>query len=223
MASPKQLRQAARKAGFRGPALLVAVAIALAESGGDEHAFNRNPNGTSDYGAWQINSVHSTLLTGRNPYNLDDNARMAYSLYHGRGGKFTDWVTYNTGAYKAHLTDAQGNGDNQTDPTLGGLVDPNHHVAAGTGVDYTGVNTGLSAIPEGLGIITDKAGNVISGLNPIHDLDSFLTAISSGGLWKRIGIGFLAFMLLLIGFIMLIESNPSVRHATGDAAKVAAL
>lgn len=40
-----------------------AAAIALAESGGDSSSTNRNGNGTTDRGLWQINSIHGGLST----------------------------------------------------------------------------------------------------------------------------------------------------------------
>lgn len=96
--SPQQIRGVAYGAGFRGKALDLAVAIAMAESGGNTGSTNHNTNGTVDRGLFQINSVHGGMST----YSTTANAKAAFSLYKKRGG-FADWVTFNTGAYKKFM------------------------------------------------------------------------------------------------------------------------
>jgi cell wall-associated NlpC family hydrolase len=64
-ASGPQLAAFASHAGFKGDALVIAVAIALAESSGVSDAMNYNSNGgTYDTGCWQINTVHTSGGTG---------------------------------------------------------------------------------------------------------------------------------------------------------------
>jgi surface antigen len=99
--SPSQIATYARGAGFSGNALSIAVAIAMAESGGNTTAIDRDSNGSVDYGLWQINTVH-----GYNPSLLQQpayNASAAYAVS-SRGTDFTPWVTYNSGAYRRYLT-----------------------------------------------------------------------------------------------------------------------
>lgn len=93
-----QVRGLAYAAGFRGHDLDVAVAIVMAESGGNTRASNTNKNGTTDRGLFQINSVHGAAST----FDVNKNAAAAFSLYKKRGG-FGDWTTFNTGAYKKFL------------------------------------------------------------------------------------------------------------------------
>lgn len=193
MATVAQLRTAAHTAGFRGAALTIAVAIALAESGGNENAVHKNSNGTTDYGAWQINSVHATLLAGKNPYDLQQNADMAYAIY--LQSNFTPWTTYRSNAYAQYLQQAQ-SGSN-----------------AGTGAKHQGGNV----------ITSGQLGDTVSNINPISDVNSLIGVISDPGLWRRIGLGFLAFLLLLIGLVLMLESSKTVRTGTADAAKVAAI
>jgi hypothetical protein len=212
MATVTELRTAAAQAGFTGAALTVAVAIALAESGGNENASHKNPNGTTDMGAWQINSSHTTLLAGHNPYNLQQNANMAYALYKGRGGNFQDWTTAHTidgkpPAYLAHIGQATGQGTQ-------------YNVAHQSEVLGSPVLGSLDSAGS------DALSGAASALNPISGIDSFFSAIggiTTAAFWKRVGIGFLAFLLLLIGLILMIESNKTVRTATADGAKAAAL
>jgi cell wall-associated NlpC family hydrolase len=86
--------EAAINAGFKNDQLTVAVAIALAESGGRADAFNKNSNGTSDYGLWQINSVHkSSGFDTRLAYDPDYNAKWAYRIS-SSGNNFGPWATY---------------------------------------------------------------------------------------------------------------------------------
>jgi len=54
------IAEVAHNAGFIGEALIIAVAIALAESGGISYNMNYNSNGTYDVGLWQINTVHTS-------------------------------------------------------------------------------------------------------------------------------------------------------------------
>ena len=73
-----QIANAARAAGFPESQIPMAVAVAMAESGGNPRATNNaNRNGSSDYGLWQINTVHSSLLASGNKYDPADNAKMA--------------------------------------------------------------------------------------------------------------------------------------------------
>ena len=114
--TPVQVAQVARAAGFSGAALVVAVAVAGAESGwdpdniGDELLANQ-PTGDGrtwgpSIGLWQIRSIKEEAGKGtlRDPTQLTNpafNARSAFALYKGRGGDFTDWTVY-TGKRKVN-------------------------------------------------------------------------------------------------------------------------
>jgi len=94
-----QLQQLAANVGFSGDDLATAVAIALAESGGNPNA--TGDNGTS-YGLWQIHwTVHPEFDKTR-LFDPQYNANAAYSIY-SRRGSFADWTTYKTGAYVQFL------------------------------------------------------------------------------------------------------------------------
>lgn len=110
--SPSGIAGAASSAGFTGSDLVTAVAIALAESSGETNVIGplpsgKNTDGTSDYGLFQINSSHKTLLAQGNWKDPIANAKMAYSLYVARGRTFKDWTTYTTGSYLLHMPAAQ--------------------------------------------------------------------------------------------------------------------
>jgi len=85
------IAQYAANAGFTGSDLITAVAIALAESGGDPNAVG--DNGTS-IGLWQI---HFTVHPEFDQSRLADpsyNAGAAYSIYSAGGGSFRAWSTF---------------------------------------------------------------------------------------------------------------------------------
>ncbi len=110
--SDGDIAAAARAAGFTGIDLVTAVAISLAENQrSDPTATNRNSDGSTDFGLWQINSVHGPLLRKGNWQNPVDNARMAKAVFDNAGG-FTPWSVYKSGKYRMFVpraTSAVGN------------------------------------------------------------------------------------------------------------------
>src|SRR4051794_30602915 len=114
--SPQQIAQYAYQAGFRGNSLNVAVAVALAESSGNTTAVNHNTNGSTDYGLWQINSVHSqynpTLLLSNPAYN----ASAAWDIS-SHGSNWNPWTTFATGAYLKYMSQASGATGGSVPPT----------------------------------------------------------------------------------------------------------
>lgn len=112
--SPEQIAQAAHDAGFRGHDLTTAVAVALAESGGDPRAHNPVPPDNS-YGLWQINMIGALGPDRRHQFHLDankdlydpeTNAEAAFAIS-GKGNSFQPWTTFTSGAYKSHLDEAR--------------------------------------------------------------------------------------------------------------------
>lgn len=104
--SAKDLASLARSVGFRddrhpttkASELAVAVAIALAESGGDRMAVNASSGAT---GLWQIHP-------GGNQYlNAGTNAETAWAKYEGAGHSFSPWSTYTSKAYLVKLPAAE--------------------------------------------------------------------------------------------------------------------
>lgn len=103
-----QLWSVVSGAGWTGEDALKAFAIALAESGGRPDAKNTgNRNGSTDYGLFQINSVHADLLKSGNWQDPTANARMAKKVFDDAHGKFTPWATYNSQSYVRFLSRAQ--------------------------------------------------------------------------------------------------------------------
>lgn len=105
----EQIASYASKAGFSGNNLNIAVAVALAESGGNTQSHNSTPPDDS-YGLMQINMLGSlgpdrrekfSLSANTDLYDPATNMRVAYGIYKGSGWKA--WTTYTRGTYKKFL------------------------------------------------------------------------------------------------------------------------
>jgi hypothetical protein len=83
------------QAGFPRSQLATGEAIVHAESSGHPDATNSNSNGTTDYGLWQINSVHSDLLGANDWRDPLANTRMAYTVWKHNG--WDAWSTWPLG------------------------------------------------------------------------------------------------------------------------------
>lgn len=100
--SPAEIAKYAYKAGFRGDALNIAVAIALAESGGDTNAYNPETAagtaaGSGSRGLWQIYGAAHPEFNNDRTFDPMVNARAAYKVFIEAGNRFTPWSTYNQG------------------------------------------------------------------------------------------------------------------------------
>lgn len=81
----------------------IALAIAKAESGMKETAFNLNSDGSIDIGIFQINSIHWGK-EGCQPKNLFDgykNVDCAYKIWKAQG--WEPWTTFKVRSYLKHL------------------------------------------------------------------------------------------------------------------------
>lgn len=104
--SPAQIQGYAANAGFTGNDLATAVAIALAESGGNPNIIGDQslaPSNGPSYGLWQINigSKANPQFAGQNLLDPQTNANAAYSIYSRFG--FGRWTTYGNGTYGMYL------------------------------------------------------------------------------------------------------------------------
>ncbi|XVV01507.1 type VII secretion target [Actinosynnema sp. CA-248983] len=112
--SPEQIARHAHDAGFRGEDLTTAVAVALAESGGDPRAHNDVPPDNS-YGLWQINMLGALGPARRREFGLESNRELfdpaenakAANRISGDGRSWTPWSTYTNGAYRQYLDEAR--------------------------------------------------------------------------------------------------------------------
>jgi len=109
--TPAQIAQYAYQAGWTGYDALLAVAVAIAESGGDPQAYNPEtaagaPINKGSYGLWQIYLNAHPEFEGENLFDPQTNANAAFSIWQNSGG-WNPWSTYKSGAYQANLFAAQ--------------------------------------------------------------------------------------------------------------------
>jgi Lysozyme like domain len=170
-----QIASYAIGAGFTGSDVGIAVAIALAESGGNTDAKNTaNRNGSQDDGLMQINTIHKALRATGNVYNPADNMRMARSVFTSAGNRWTPWSTYNSGSYLRFLSRGR---------------------AAAGAPDSSGAVGG--SIPGGVGGSTNAASDPTAGLSYFTNpgLWARVGVFVLGGallvfaLWKLTGVG----------------------------------
>lgn len=107
----QQIAQYAKGAGFSGSGLAMAIAICLAESGGDPAArgVNKGRGGivtSVDRGLWQINSVYHSEVTDACAFNPTCCAGAAYRIS-AKGADWRPWSTYGSGAYRQYMSRAQ--------------------------------------------------------------------------------------------------------------------
>lgn len=101
---------AARSSGLRGDKLVIATAIAIAESKGEVKAHNTCGDDNS-YGLWQINMKGSKGPKRREAFGIERNselfcpvvnARAMYQISRG-GDNWTPWSVYNNKVHKRYL------------------------------------------------------------------------------------------------------------------------
>lgn len=113
--SAEQILQLAANAGFSGPDLGTAAAVALAESypsGNTESYFGEQQAGAApgqgSYGLWQIYltkhpEFDPTQLIADPQYN----ANAAFQVYTEAGASFRPWTTFKSGKYRSFLPQVQ--------------------------------------------------------------------------------------------------------------------
>jgi hypothetical protein len=177
------IADAAAKAGFRDEHLTTAVAVALAESGGNTTVINaREPDGSKSFGLWQINNVHGTLLTSGDWREPRSNAGMAFIVWQRAGRKWTPWGAYNNQSYRLYLVRAE-----SAVRGLGTLPDP------GFGLDdlpnpVDGVTDALSTIGKAFTFVTDphnwiRVITILTGLVMLGIV--FGQLVASTGVFKQ--------------------------------------
>lgn len=102
------IEKAIADAGFAGEDFQIALAVAQAESGLNPDAVNpENTNGSTDYGLFQINTVHKDILASGDWSDPGDNARMAFQVWEAAGRSWDPWVTFDQGLHTPFLKPGQ--------------------------------------------------------------------------------------------------------------------
>lgn len=132
--SRAEIASHAKAAGFSGNDVNIAVAVALAESGGNPRAHNSTPPDNS-YGLWQINMLGAMGPERRKRFGLTSNeqlfdpainAKAARGIWQSQG--WNGWTTYTRGTYKKYM-----GSDNADTPTAGS--DPTAQSDTSSGLD----------------------------------------------------------------------------------------
>ena len=149
-----------RKAGFNPAQAVIATAIALAESAGNPSAIGdiNNPGpGAKSVGLFQINYLpgRDAKTPWRNPTaNLDPTANAQNAFIISKSGKnFSPWATYNSGAYKKYLPQAQ----------------------AAAGIDSIKSPSLLDTWKSGTGTISTTVTKAVGRLNPLNGVSKVVT------------------------------------------------
>lgn len=101
--TPPEIAMYAYRAGFRGKALLYAVAVAIKESGGNPRAYNPESAagtkpGSGSRGLWQIYGGAHPWANTDAVYDPQENANAAYKVFKEAGSRFTPWSVWNNGS-----------------------------------------------------------------------------------------------------------------------------
>ena len=181
--SDEQIAKAAYNAGFRGPELITAIAVAKAESQGYSHATNSYSEGGKQYqvaGLWQISDIHKSNSKlaefFANIFDPQTNAKAAYEIS-GGGSNWLPWSVYKSGAYKEHLDSAK--------VAAFRLGEPDREGRFSDVISFSAADA-VSALGSGAAeVVADAAGTVAGGVGDA--LGSFFTS----GFFKRILLGLL--------------------------------
>jgi len=100
--SYSQLVTLATANGFVGGSAYLVAAIAMAESGGNTNAQNRNTDGSLDRGVLQINDVYHPEVNDACAYDAACSMRQAFRIS-SNGSNFTQWAAFNNKSYLQYI------------------------------------------------------------------------------------------------------------------------
>jgi Lysozyme like domain len=213
--SPVQIYAYATAAGFSGTAAVDAVAVALAESGGNTTAVNSNG---SNVGLWQIGAQGTVndAGVGLSASQLEDpatNARAAYTVWSRAGGTFAhDWTTWTSGAAAAELPQV----------TAAGITGAQGSALGDLGSAVGTVLPGIGTLP---GQLLPGAGSVVGAAESASGLAagglSVLEWLAVPANWGRIALVAIGGALVIGALVQI--AKPVTAPLAGAVAKTAAL
>jgi hypothetical protein len=181
-----QLGRLAADAGFRGDDILVAAAVALAESGGDPGAVG---DGGDSIGLWQINRpAHPTIGTVAELKDPAYNARAAHQVWTAEGWRA--WTQYRNGRYRPHYDKLRSDVRN-LDTGEGGLIDWSSVPVVGPVVG--GVEAVGDAVNAGVDGLAETMGATVQALNALREW------VSDSHNWTRVALVVGGVALALVG------------------------
>lgn len=155
---------------------VTAIAVVLAESGGDPTAHNDTPPDDS-YGLFQINMYGDLRDERAQRYNLDSlanlyeprkNAEVAYDIFQ-RAGSFRPWSVYTSGSYLRFIPRAQAAADNPS---------------------------------EGIPTLGDTASRNVPGASALADISSLAEFVTNEDNWRRVALFVGGGALIIVGLVL---------------------
>lgn len=217
--SPGQLASYAKGAGFTGTDVAVAVAVALAESGGRTDAVGDKSIGGS-YGLWQIYSKAHPWITSQNWSDPAVNARAAKRVFDEAGGSWRPWSTFKNGSAATY----------QNTGTMAaaqvGFVIPNvpnlRDLFGGKGSDGGGDGGGwLDGIPDP-GDALDAGKETAKGVLTIADaVEKSARWLADRDNWVRMLYVAGGAVVIVVAARMLVNDVPAVQSAQKQVQAVA--
>jgi hypothetical protein len=160
--SDQQIAQAARSAGFIGNALVISVAVALAESSGDVGSIG---DGGMSFGLWQVHTpAHPQYSSTQLRSDANYAARAAFQIS-GGGGNWQPWTTFRTGAYRRFMNRAAAASASVGNGSYAGNA--GYENFFGIPVDY-----GSSPSDTSLSFIADPFGGAVGGAPRASSFDN---------------------------------------------------
>jgi hypothetical protein len=198
-------------AGFPPQEVATATAVALAESGGNTDATNRNTNGSVDYGLFQINTVHGPLLNQGNKFNPLDNAKMALTVWQRAGNRWTPWTVYKSGVYRAQLLKGTAGAANPAAIGAAPAAEFKPPLVSPEGEPLTNP-AGDVDIPTAPGV--EVVGETLQTLKDLTTgINTFISMVSGGGFWIRVGAFLVGAILIGISLLKLTGTEKLVTAA----------
>lgn len=184
-----------------------AAAVALAESGGNPDAAHTNSNGTIDRGLWQINSVHGDAMSTFDP---QANAHAAYTLWKS-GHSWRPWATAWSHPWSS------GYGDTAA-PAWKIYLSPSFK--KGSQGTPGGQAKDIGNVPVVGGAIKGVAGAASAVVGWTVAFAKLLSNLNDSKFWLRVGQGFAAGLLFLLGLGLVFRNEVAI-GSTGGLSQVA--
>jgi hypothetical protein len=228
--SAAQIASYAAGAGFTGQGLVDAVAVALAESGGNTEATHTNSDTyrSVDRGLWQINSHWHPEVSAAQAFDPAQAAAAAYRIS-GGGRSWSPWSTWTNGAAAVHIPTAT-MAAHQAKPTGATANDAGLHVPIIPGMPLIPGVPGLGGLDltDPLGSITDSLKHAKTTVDVSKQALVFLAHgaewIANPHNWVRVGFVVGGGAALLMGAYMLADSGAAgsiAQSAAGTAKETA--
>lgn len=202
--SAAQIEQYAYAAGFRGSALQMITAIALAESGGNPSAYNpeRAAGTRPGMGSYGLTQIYLTAHPQYDPSKLSDpqyNLQAAYQVYAAAGNRFTPWSTYNNGSASRYL----GSVPNSSQAAGGQYSSAMTSLTGGALGGYLPQAAGVTLAPALSPVALAQLASGRAGSGPAQAPAPSFLGIQFPSFWQFLGTDPTSFGFALGGFVMI--------------------